>query len=97
MVARRGPSPEPDGSHPLEYMSCRTSRASGEVQSIRLGHPLLEDYLAFVAARARTNTWAGADVRSECVLRGGRERAGRGESGGDVFAFRAGQRTLRRG
>ena len=24
---------------------------------IRLGHPLLDDYLAFVAARARTNTW----------------------------------------
>jgi integrase/recombinase XerD len=25
--------------------------------SIKLGHPLLDDYLGFVAARARTNTW----------------------------------------
>ena len=28
-----------------------------ELESITLGHPLLDDYLAFVAVRARTNTW----------------------------------------
>ncbi|MGH8874088.1 MAG: tyrosine-type recombinase/integrase [Acidimicrobiia bacterium] len=34
-------------------------RASGnaDAPSIKLGHPLVDDYLAFVAARARTNTW----------------------------------------
>jgi len=29
---------------------------AGELQSVTLGHPLLDDYLQFVAARARTNT-----------------------------------------
>ena len=29
----------------------------GELRTIGLGHPVLDDYLAFVAARARTNTW----------------------------------------
>ena len=31
-----------------------------ELRSIRLGHPLLDDYLEFVGARARTNTWLAA-------------------------------------
>jgi hypothetical protein len=37
----------------------RLTRTSpgGEVREIRLGHPLLDDYLRFVGARARTNTW----------------------------------------
>jgi hypothetical protein len=29
----------------------------GALEAITLGHPLLDDYLAFVGARARTNTW----------------------------------------
>ena len=33
------------------------STAEGGIQAITLGHPLLDDYLAFVAARARANTW----------------------------------------
>src|SRR5260370_31558316 len=33
------------------------SAADGGIEVIRLGHPLLDDYLEFVAARARTNTW----------------------------------------
>src|SRR5215468_3908538 len=33
------------------------SAADGEIRKITLGHPLLDDYLAFVAARARANTW----------------------------------------
>ena len=32
------------------------SVAGGEVRALRLGHPLLDDYLEFVAARARANT-----------------------------------------
>ena len=33
------------------------SAADGEIEKITLGHPLLDDYLVFVAARARTSTW----------------------------------------
>jgi hypothetical protein len=33
------------------------SAADGEIRKITLGHTLLDDYLVFVAARARTNTW----------------------------------------
>lgn len=29
----------------------------GELSALRLGHPLVDAYLAFVGARARTNTW----------------------------------------
>src|ERR1700738_457709 len=32
-------------------------RRGTELAAITLGHPLLDDYLAFVAVRARTNTW----------------------------------------
>ena len=28
-----------------------------QLRSITLGHPLLDDYLTFVGARARPNTW----------------------------------------
>ena len=43
-----------------EFMPClvRSNRGS-ELESITLGHPLLDDYLAFVAARARTEHVAG--------------------------------------
>ena len=34
---------------------CASGKA--DAPSIKLGHPLVDDYLAFVAARARTNTW----------------------------------------
>src|SRR6478609_3124938 len=41
-----------------QFVPClvRCHRGS-ELESITLGHPLLDDYLAFVAVRARTNTW----------------------------------------
>ena len=42
----------------MEFMPCLVrSAAEGEIRKITLGHPLLDDYLVFVAARARTNTW----------------------------------------
>ena len=42
----------------MEFMPCLVrSTEDGGIPVIRLGHPLLDDYLAFVAARARTNTW----------------------------------------
>jgi len=33
------------------------SMQGGELRSLTLGHPMVDDYLAFVAARARRNTW----------------------------------------
>ena len=42
----------------MEFMPCLVrSTEDGGIPVIRLGHPLLDDYLAFVAARARANTW----------------------------------------
>ena len=41
-----------------QFMPCLIRHHRGtELAAITLGHPLLDEYLAFVAARARTNTW----------------------------------------
>ncbi len=41
-----------------QFMPCLIRHhREAELVAITLGHPLLDDYLAFVAARARTNTW----------------------------------------
>jgi integrase/recombinase XerD len=41
------------------------SSSAGELRELRLGHPLLDAYLAFVGARARPNTWlaTGYDLK----------------------------------
>jgi integrase/recombinase XerD len=42
----------------LDWSVCLTrSTVETELRAITLGHPLLDDYLAFVGARARPNTW----------------------------------------
>ena len=62
----------------------------------RSGHPLLDEYLAFVAARARINTWlaVASDLK---IFFGvvGKEPAG--VTATDVFAFLAVQRKPRLG
>jgi integrase len=72
------------------------SAADGEIRKITLGHPLLDDYLVFVAARARTNTWLAVaydlKVFFEVV---GKEPAV--VTAADVFAFLSAQRAPRRG
>jgi site-specific recombinase XerD len=72
------------------------SAADGEIEKITLGHPLLDDYLVFVAARARTNTWLAVaydlKVFFEVV---GKEPAV--VTTGDVFAFLSAQRAPCRG
>ena len=72
------------------------STADGEVGKITLGHPLLDDYLVFVSARARTNTWLAVaydlKVFFEVV---GKEPAV--VTAADVFAFLSAQRAPRRG
>ena len=42
----------------MKFMLCLVrSTADGGIPVITLGHQLLDDYLAFVTARGRTNTW----------------------------------------
>ena len=57
MIAWRGVSPGRKGT--TRWSSCHAWSARQETADpeIRLGHPLLDEYLVFVAARARTNTW----------------------------------------
>jgi integrase/recombinase XerD len=43
------------------------------MRKITLGHPLLDDYLVFVAARARTGTWLAVAYDLKGVLRGRRQ------------------------
>ena len=44
-----------------QFVPCLTVQRDGpELAAITLGHPLLDDYLAFVGARARTNSWLAA-------------------------------------
>src|SRR6266571_1638522 len=85
------------GSHPLEFMPCLArSTADGEIEKITLGHPLLDDYLVFVAARGRINTWLAVaydlKVFFEVV---GKEPAV--VTAADVFAFLSAQRAPRCG
>jgi integrase/recombinase XerD len=72
------------------------SLEGSELRSITLGHPLVDDYLGFVGARAATNTWLATayDVKVffEVVAK---EPAA--VTAADVFAFLAQQRTPRRG
>jgi integrase/recombinase XerD len=72
------------------------SVADGELRSIQLGHPLLDDYLAFVGARARPNTWLAVaydlKVFFSIIVK---EPAA--VSTADVFAFIKAQRAPRRG
>ncbi len=72
------------------------STADGEIEKITLGHPLLDDYLVFVAARGRINTWLAVaydlKVFFEVV---GKEPAV--VTAADVFAFLSAQRAPRCG
>jgi integrase/recombinase XerD len=71
-------------------------RRGRELDSITLGHPLLDDYLAFVAVRARTNTWlaVASDLKIffEVVAKAPEE-----VTATDVFAFLSAQRSPRHG
>jgi integrase/recombinase XerD len=66
----------------------------GELRTIGLGHPTLDDYLAFVAARARTNTWlaVASDLKIFFSVVGKPPAEVRPA---DVFGFLAAQRAPR--
>jgi integrase/recombinase XerD len=80
-----------------QFMPCLIRHHRGaELVAITLGHPLLDDYLAFVAARARVNTFlaVASDLKIffDVVAK---EPAH--VNAADVFAFLAFQRSPRRG
>jgi integrase/recombinase XerD len=80
-----------------QFVPCLTVHRDGpESAAITLGHPLLDDYLAFVAARARTNTWlaVASDLK---VFFGVVGKAPAEVGAADVFAFLSAQRAPRRG
>ncbi|MBS4728357.1 tyrosine-type recombinase/integrase [Mycobacterium sp. SM1] len=78
-------------------MPCLVRHHRGaELVAITLGHSLLDDYLAFVAARARTNTWlaVASDLK---IFFGVVAKQPAQVNAADVFAFLASQRTARLG
>ena len=79
------------------FVPCLTrSMVGSELRAITLGHPFVDDYLEFVAARGAVNTWLATaydlKVFFEVV---GKEPAE--VTAADVFAFLAQQRSPRRG
>ena len=80
----------------MELCHAWRSTADGGIPVITLGHPLLDDYLAFVAARGRTNTWlaVASDLKIffTVVARPPAE-----VTAADVFGFLAAQRAPRHG
>lgn len=81
----------------MSFIPCLVrSSPDGYLESIRLGHPLLDDYLDFVGARAATNTWlaVASDLKIffEVVAKDPAE-----VTAADVFSFLAAQRAPRRG
>src|SRR5271165_815559 len=80
-----------------QFMPCLIRHHRGvELVAITLGHPLLDDYLAFVAARARTNTWlaVASDLK---IFFGVVAKQPAQVNAADVFAFLASQRNSRLG
>ena len=78
-------------------MPCLVRSVRGtDIQALRLGDPLLDDYLAFVGARARTNTWlaVASDLKIFFASVG---KAPAEVTTADVFAFLTAQRAPRRG
>src|ERR1700752_617102 len=67
-----------------------------ELAAITLGHPLLDEYLAFVAARARTNTWlaVASDLK---IFFGVVAKEPTRVTPADVLGFLGAQRAPRRG
>src|ERR1700745_3443595 len=80
-----------------QFMPCLIRHHRGvELVAITLGHPLLDDYLAFVAARARTNTWLAVAFDLK-VFFGVVAKPPAEGTAADGFGFLAAQRTARHG
>lgn len=72
------------------------SMAGPELRAVRLGHPLLDDYLEFVAARARSNSLLAVAYDLKVFFSGIAKELGEVTTG-DVLAFVKAQRAPRRG
>lgn len=71
-------------------------RTETDVETISLGHPLLDDYLAFVGARARPNTWLAVAFDLKVFFSVIAKDPG-DVTPADVFTFLKAQRSPRRG
>ncbi|MGH2706488.1 MAG: tyrosine-type recombinase/integrase, partial [Actinomycetota bacterium] len=81
----------------MTWFPCLVRASSGsDVGSIQLGHPLLDDYLAFVGARARTNTWLAVAYDLK-VFFSVISKEPAAVTTADVFAFLKAQRSPRLG
>jgi integrase/recombinase XerD len=70
----------------VDWSLCLTRSGVGaELRGITLGHPLLDDYLAFVGARARPNTWLATAYDLKVFTVVAKESAQ--VTTADVFAF----------
>ncbi len=81
----------------MAFIPCLVRSWCGEqLESIKLGDPLVDDYLVFVGARAATNTWLA--VASDLKIFFGVVAKEPAEvTAADVFLFLAAQRAPRRG
>lgn len=78
-------------------MPCLVRANEGnELRAITLGHPMLDEYLTFIGARARINTWLAiaSDLKIFFEVVG---KAPAEVTTADVFAFLAAQRAPRHG
>jgi integrase/recombinase XerD len=86
-----------EGGSGMDWSWCLTrSTVEGELRGVSLGHPQLDDYLAFVAARGRANTLLATawDLK---VFFGVVAKEPAAVTTADVFAFIKRQREPRRG
>lgn len=72
------------------------SRLDGQVDSIALGHPVIDEYLVFIGARARPNTWLAIATDMK-VFFGVVDKDPAEVTTADVFKFLAAQRVPRHG
>src|SRR6476646_8827403 len=80
-----------------QFMPCLIRHHRGaDLVAITLGHPLLDDYLAFVAARARVNTFLAVASDLKIFFDVVAKEPAQVNTA-DVFAFLAFQRSPRRG
>jgi len=87
----------PAWKYPVTFLPTLVRSTSGSgPDAITLGHPLLDAYLAFVAARARPNTWLTAAFDLE-VFFSVVTKEPADVRPADVFAFLQEQRSPRRG
>src|ERR1700704_2631931 len=78
-------------------MPCLIRQVNGaDLTTLSLGHPLIDDYLSFVGARGRRNTWLAIAFDLKGFFTVVTKEPGEGSTA-DVFAVIKAQGTGRRG